>query len=165
MIVAAFAGTGKTECARRYKDVIDLEVMPYKYSNLTEENTEYQKASEELKLIKNWRFHYYGDLLEYNVLNEKGAVLMPSDFQILSWLECDELDYILVFPNESLKEEYRERYIKRGNREEFINVFIDNWDYWIGMFNESKCPNKVILKSGQYLSDVIEKLGLEITTY
>lgn len=36
MIVAGYSGVGKTTFAKTHQNVIDLHVMPYKYSNLSE---------------------------------------------------------------------------------------------------------------------------------
>lgn len=38
---------------------------------------------------------------------------------------------------------------------DFIDVFISDWDYWIGMFKQQKGCEKIELKTCEYLSDVI----------
>lgn len=62
MIVAGFSGVGKT-----YPNVIDLYIMPYKYSNLEEISDIYSdesiKAAPELILNPNWRYEYYDKLV------------------------------------------------------------------------------------------------------
>ncbi|SJZ74790.1 hypothetical protein [Eubacterium coprostanoligenes] len=73
----------------------------------------------------------------------------------MNWLYCDDIPFSFVFPVYELKDEYRNRYIKRGNTDNFIEVFITNWDYWIGMFKVKKGCKKIELKTNEFLSDVI----------
>lgn len=59
-----------------------------------------------------------------------------------------------------LKDEYINRYRNRGNDEKFIRFIESNWDSFINDIEKEWFPRKIKLKSGQYLSDVVDKLTL-----
>lgn len=65
------------------------------------------------------------------------------------------IEFISVYPDKSLKEEYRQRYIDRGSPEALINYVMENWDNMMEDFERDITHQKVILQSGQYLSDVL----------
>lgn len=159
MIIAGFSGVGKTTFAKKNTNVIDLNIMPYKYINLKEISDSYNdetiKAASELILNPNWRYEYYDNFLSLCKAESNKIILIPTDIQIMSWLYCDNLPFTLVFPAYELKDEYRNRYLKRGNTDDFIEVFIGNWDYWIDMLKKQKGCKKVVLKTNEFLSDVI----------
>ena len=67
------------------------------------------------------------------------------------------IKYYLIYPDRSLKEEYRQRAISRGSDNEFVEGFFSRWDSHISDCERNSCPNKIILKSGEYLSDVVEQ--------
>lgn len=163
MIIAGFSGIGKTTFAKNHKNAIDLHVMPYKYSNLNEISDIYDdesiKAAPELILNVNWRYEYYDKLISLYKSQPDKIIIIPSDIQIMNWLSYDEIPFILIFPSCELKEEYRNRYLERGNTEDFIEVFIGNWDYWLSMFKMQKGCEKIELKTNEFLSDVMRCEG------
>lgn len=65
---------------------------------------------------------------------------------------------ILVYPSIELKDEYIDRYKKRGNNKLFITLIQDNWDEWIKELKDSKVERKIELKTGQYLTDYVSNL-------
>ncbi len=71
MIIAGFAGIGKTTFAKTHKNAIDLHIMPYKYSNLNEINKKYSdegiKAAPELVLNADWRYEYYDNQCQFTM--------------------------------------------------------------------------------------------------
>ena len=154
MIIAGFSGVGKTTFAKTHQNVIDLHIMPYKYTNLNEVNNNYNdesiKAAPELILNPDWRYDYYDKLI---------SLYKSEPNQIMNWLAYEEITFTLVFPSYDLKEEYRNKYLERGNTEAFIDIFINDWDYWIGMFKLQKGCKKIELKTNEYLSDVISFKG------
>lgn len=64
------------------------------------------------------------------------------------------IPYVIVYPHRDLKEEYIERYKKRGSSEFFINLMTEKWDDFIDSC-ESDPNNSIVLESGQYLGDVL----------
>lgn len=164
MIVAGFAGVGKSTYAANNQNVIDFHIMSYKYSNLDKLKDRYDeesiKAAEELELNIDWRYYYYKDLVSLYTDQPDKIVLIPTDTMIMQWLEECRIPFICVYPAYELKDEYRERYIKRGNGEDFITIFIKGWLYWITMCQRQKGCIRIELKSGEYLSDVMKGVKL-----
>lgn len=65
------------------------------------------------------------------------------------------IEYYLVYPDISLKEEYLDRYRQRGNDEKFIALLKSKWEEFILSIEEETFPTLLKLSSNQYLSDVI----------
>jgi hypothetical protein len=71
----------------------------------------------------------------------------------------EKIPYVLCYPDKSLKSEYLMRFIERGNTECFIEIFIGRWGNFINSFeNDISALKHIVLKSGQYLSDVVDDL-------
>ena len=67
------------------------------------------------------------------------------------------IKYFLVYPERELKEEYKQRAISRGSDKDFIERFFSRWDKHIDDCEKNSCSNKIVLKSGEYLSDVLKR--------
>ena len=70
-------------------------------------------------------------------------------------LEKRNIEYTLVFPERELKEEYRQRAIDRNSDSDFVEGFFSRWDTHIDDCLKRKTKNKIVLKSGMFLSDII----------
>lgn len=159
MIIAAYAGTGKSEFCKRYpSEAIDMICMPYKYINLfTKEVSEGEdiKANMDLILRPNWENDYYEEIKRLNSKYPERLIIVPTIKSIMRRLKEDEIPYTVVYPTRDCKEEYRERYINRGNNQSFLDVFIEGWDV---MLDGLDCLGGTVIEigEGQYLSDVIQ---------
>jgi 3-oxoacid CoA-transferase subunit A len=123
MIIAAYAGTGKTTMAKLYPEtVIDFVCMPYKYM-LDDEDTwnEARKANEDNIMQDDWPFNYVSAIKQ--AMDNDKILLIPSDFFVLMILQAEKIPYILCYPQKDAKEVYRKRYLDRGNIEE-LNLCI-----------------------------------------
>lgn len=158
-IIAAFAGVVKTHFCEVYQHALDLVVVPFKYENYSKiadsiAEGESIKAHAALELRRDWRKLYYKALI-YTYRRYPGEVLViPTDSIILYRLEQDKIPYTIVYPDRSLKEEYRARYLARGNTASFLDVFIGNWDMWMDWVRDNN-GTYIELQSGEFLSDVI----------
>lgn len=161
MIIAAFAGTGKSYFCEQYKDkALDLWCMPFKYSNFIEEsatcsNKEALKADDRLILRPGWELLYYDTIKHLNEKYPSLYIVIPTVRLILKMLKAEGIHYTLVYPQESLKTEYEKRFKTRGNTDEFMDVFIGRWDLWIQQFRKDDWGKHIVLKRNQYLVDVI----------
>jgi hypothetical protein len=156
MIIAAYAGTRKTYFASLYPNIaIDMICMPYKYA-LTENTScdESSKANPENILHNNWPLNYFS-VIKQNLESGK-LLLIPSDLLILELLRKEKLHYCLCYPKKNAKEIYRERYIKRGNTTEFIDIFIGKWDKFMDSFENDSYGQHIVLQPDQFISDVID---------
>lgn len=157
MIVSAFAGVGKTTLAQKYgKDVIDLESGDFRWLN--NDGTEQSKGSQR---VQNPRFPI-NYLEAIKAANQKYKVVLISQHEVIrKCLDAVKLDYILAYPDMSMKEEFIERYRKRGNNENFIRLISTEWEKWIQALDSVQTHSKIVLQKGQYLSDYVVELGLE----
>lgn len=157
MIVSAFAGVGKTTLAQKYgKDVIDLESGDFRWLN--NDGTEQSKGSQR---VQNPRFPI-NYLEAIKAANQKYKVVLISQHEVIrKCLDAVKLDYILAYPDMSMKEEFVERYRKRGNNENFIRLISTEWEKWIQALDSVQTHSKIVLQKGQYLSDYVVELGLE----
>lgn len=160
MIIAAFAGTGKTYFCEHVPQAIDFVCMPWKYTNFYEvasfmEEGEQIKANDELELNFGWQKEYYDALIDTVKKYPDQIVVIPTVSAVQRMLEADDMPYTVVIPKQDLKDEYEQRYIARGNTEEFLDVFIGSWDWWMNIVRKNICKNVIELESGQYLYDVL----------
>lgn len=156
MIVSAFAGVGKTTLAQMYKeDVIDLESGNFKW--LENDGTEESKGNRKIQNPK-YPINYLEAIKKAN--SQYKVVLISQHDVIRKCLDAVKLDYVVVYPEMSMKEEFIERYKARGNNEGFINLITSKWESWISNLNLIHNHKKIILGKGQYLSDFVEELGL-----
>lgn len=131
MIISGFPGIGKSSICRTIPNYTDLESTPFK---------------------KNWEI--YVDVIEHMGKNHYN-VFVSSHLSLRKELQKRGLNYIFVVPEKNLKDEYIERYKKRGNSKEFIKQISDNWDVYT-----SEIPGEKVfrLPSETYLYDVLPTL-------
>jgi len=155
MIIAAFAGTGKTVLAKLYpQKVIDFGCMPYKYNlDENEEFAEADKANPGLDFIFGWEESYV-QAVKKNMSGGK-ILLIPSDHRVLSLLENESIPYILCYPKRNAKLVYLKRFLERGNTKYFIDIFIGSWNIFIDILENDHYGRHVVLEPEQFLSDVI----------
>ena len=93
--------------------------------------------------------------------NSQYKVVLISQHEVIrKCLDAVKLDYVLVYPDKNMKEEFIERYRKRGNNEGFIQLISREWDGWIEALDKVQGHEKIVIQSGQYLEDFAVELGL-----
>ena len=140
-IISAFPGTGKTHF--------------YQNSELRVLDSDSSKYSWIEKGVRNPEFpSNYVAYIKEN-LGCADFILVSSHVSVRQALLDEGLEYTLVFPERSQKNEYIERFRQRGSPESFIDLLMNNWDDWIKEMEEQTGCNKIKLNAGQYLSDVL----------
>lgn len=66
--------------------------------------------------------------------------------------------FYIVYPYRHCKDEYVERFKKRGNSDEYIKRFMNRWDLFLNNIENLMHVNKIALRRGQYLSDVLLRI-------
>ena len=162
MIIAAFAGTGKTTLASLYpQTIIDFICMPYKYALDQDcKSNEASKANPDHILNYDWPFNYV-EAIKHNLSNGK-ILLIPSDKIVLLLLQNKGLQYTLCYPERNAKKIYQKRFLDRGNANDFIDIFIGRWDMFIDSLEQDSYGNHIVLKPNEFLSDVINENGVII---
>lgn len=153
MIVSGFAGVGKSTLSSNSDLFIDLESSNFKW--IIPEEQKLMSVEERKGLPKeqnpNWPENYLKEMI---ILSNAGRIVLISmDKFIRDELEARKAKFILVYPDKSIKDEYIERLIKRGNNEKFVELIKVNYDQWIEDLNKTK-QLKIVLYAGMYISDV-----------
>jgi len=135
-IIAAFCGTGKSYLCNNFPDTY--------------------------KEIECWKYRTGDFPTNYiqDVLKENGKVkylFISTDPVILKELNKFSIAIQLVYPLNELRNEYLDRYINRDDSYDFIGTMMKNWDTWIDKLKEQTYCKHYMLKTGEYLSDIIKE--------
>ena len=164
MIIAAHAGTGKTQFSKEIFDSVDFVSMPYKYylpdGILSCEEMESKKADFGLEIREEWPDNYIKAVI--NRYNENRYVIIPPIAPVLEALRNEQIPYIICYPERQAKDEYERRYKERGNTENFLSIFIGYWDYFLDALESDPGKHHIVMKSEEYLTDLYSRFE-EIT--
>jgi hypothetical protein len=84
-----------------------------------------------------------------------GIVLVSTHAEVREALFLHQIGYVLCYPHRRCKEEYIDRYRRRGSAEGFCALVEKMWDEWLsGLENDMRAIRHVVLGQGQYLGDV-----------
>lgn len=169
MIIAAYAGAGKSQFAKQVNNAKDIVSMPHRWilpgNHSKNEESESLKAADYLVANPLYTDQYVLEILKAE--KEYDFVIIPTAEEIINKLVMNYgRNVVICCPDESLKEEYKKRYTARGNSEQFLEIFYENWDRIIsgikhigqGMYEDK--ISRLTMKSGEYLSDLEPKLRL-----
>lgn len=145
VVISGFPGIGKTEAfkkgAKLGMNVLDSDSSKFSWLQAGIRNPDFPA-------------NYLNHIKEN--IGSADYIFISSHKPVREALNMEnKLSYFLVFPNKELKNEYIDRYIKRGSPEEFIDLMKNNWNSFIDEMVHDKCPNKIILSKGQYLADIL----------
>lgn len=145
-IIAAFPGTGKSYFIASLGQVIKA---------IDLDTNDYTQGYDKNGKVVNQGFP------ENYLRSIKGAIGQTSILfigcqpEVLNLLREEGVSALLVYPNRRLKEEYMSRFRERGDSQGFRNLMYDNWDQFLD-YLEVQDSERLILESGQYVSDVID---------
>jgi guanylate kinase len=142
IVISGFAGIGKSGLK---------ENVPY-YDNVKI----FDLSSSYFRKNPGWE-EFYCDIVESLVDNYDFIFISAHDIVIREMIRRRN-DFYIVYPKRHCKEEYRERFIKRGNSKEYIDKFMKNWNCFIDLLDNIDYDKKITLRTGQYLSDVLNRL-------
>jgi hypothetical protein len=138
LVISAFPSTGKSYLS---KLVNSLDSDSSSFSWLP--NTK----------IRNGQFPFnYIQNIKRN-LGKYDFIFVSSHKEVRTCMIQYGIDFLSVYPDKSLKEEYLQRYKDRGNDLAFIEMMDKNWDSFIDGMGDLQCMKPLILKSGEYLAD------------
>jgi hypothetical protein len=135
-LCAAFCGCGKSYLSNFSVDYMEIECWEYRNENFPAN---------------------YVDAV-INALGKTKYLFISTDPVILNALNDRGLNIKLVYPQNSLRNEYLDRFIARGSDCEFIGTLMVNWDTWINELKELNYVEHIVLQSGQYLHDALEMI-------
>lgn len=153
-IISAFPGCGKTYCFNKQKE-LGLKILDSdssEFSWLKDENN--KNTSERNPDFPN---NYIRHIKEN--IGKCDIIFVSSHEVVRDALIANELPFTIMYPGVNSKEEYLDRYLKRGNNEKFINFIGTNYEKFIKEIDEinSKYVHKVKLSPNQYIMDIIDK--------
>lgn len=137
-IISAFCGTGKTYIC----DNVDVKSIEVEYWKYQEQGLSPNRYLQDIK----------------NKIGKFDYIFISTDPIALRFLIDEGLDITLVYPENSLRGEYLDRYIERDSPYDFIGTFMKFWNIWLDELKEQDC-NHIVLSQGQYLQDILEKLN------
>lgn len=85
-------------------------------------------------------------------------IFVSSHDVVREALNNEGIEYTIVYPSKDIKDEYIQRYIDRGNNENFVKLLQENYETFIEGIEKETKPKLVPLGSGQYLSDVLGEI-------
>lgn len=146
MIISAFPGTGKSHLYKANKSsrkIYDSDSSKFSWLESGERNPNFVTD--------------YCDYIE-KIQNKKGnhLQLISSHKEVRDELRRRNFKYTLIYPSRELKNEYIERYIKRGSHEAFVKLMTDKWDEMIDSCEQDEKAIQIVLKSNEYISDIMD---------
>lgn len=136
ILCAAFPGVGKTYICEK-TDIKAVEVEYWKYKDQTTKK-------------------YIDDIKQY--IGVVDYIFLASDPDGLKILHNEGFNILLVYPKNELREEYLNRFIERDSPYDFIGSFMKYWNIWIDELKILSYCQHIVLKKGEYLQDVLNKL-------
>ena len=134
ILCSAFPGTGKSHYYRNSElKVLDSDSSTFDKSDFP---------------------NNYNNHIKENI-GKADVILISSHKDVRDALVENELDFLLVYPHKELKSDYIARYKERGSSKDFIDLISTNWYNWLGELNDQEGCEKIVLKQGEYISDVL----------
>lgn len=87
-------------------------------------------------------------------LGKQQYIFASSHNEVRQELVKNQIPFLLVYPNVSLKYEYITRYVERGSPNSFIELIDNNWNNFIDDMQNQKGCIHIVLQSGQFISDL-----------
>lgn len=160
LVIAGFAGIGKTALSKKYKNVIDVEGSPYKYdySNYSPDEYEILKGDKTRKRNPNFPKNYIGAIKAAQKKYDVVFVFLDV-YEMLEIYEKNGIDYTICMPDEeALLKVYYERFTSRGNSQEFAESTIKWWYTCMEHLKTNTHP-KIILSGNDTIENYLISQG------
>lgn len=157
IVISGFGGIGKTELAKKYENVIDLESILWKWKyqeKIEQKNLEHYKSYDKRVPNPDYPNNYIKEIKKN--LKKFDIVLVAYSTIIYEELVKNKIDFYLCYPEEDAKEIYLERYKKRGNNKKFIQNCLDYYEKAISEIKQKEAQ-KIVLQGSETLEDYCKK--------
>lgn len=152
-VISAFPGIGKTTLVQTNKNYVDLESSDYEWIDIDKALSIEERKGTAKTINPDFPENYIKKIIG---LTDMGFnVLISSHKEVREALQARGIKYTIVLPSLDMKEEMINRYLSRGNQENFVNLLKTNYEKFVE--DLSMDPNdKIVLKHGEYLSDIVK---------
>lgn len=162
IVIAGFSGIGKTELARKYSNVLDLDSASYVYDDSEILHIPFeQRKGEKRKPNTLWPNNYI-EAIQDN-LSKFDYVLVWDREDIINAYIKNGIDFILCYPSREALQEYPQRFRNRGNTEQYIKMKLEQYEEKMRFFAQLDVE-KIILKEKETLEDYFIKAGIYLNT-
>lgn len=145
-VVAGFPGTGKSFMFRNNTENLVL---------LDSDSSKFSWAS---KGVRHPRFpQNYIEHIKEN-LGVADFIFVSTHDVVIKALQENGIPFTLVYPGMELKDTYLSNYKERGNDEAFIAFISKNWDNFIANMMLTDCKQRIELRRGQYIKDIVDQI-------
>lgn len=162
LIIAGFAGIGKTYLGKKYSNVKDMESSIYKYDYSKIKNPDYEKLKGDRTRIPNKNF-------PQNYIN--GIKQAQKDYDIITiWFHDDmfklynenNINFCVCYPTKAaFKKYYIQRYKARGNSQIWIDGAVNYYNRIIPIIRKTKIK-RIILHNSETLEDWLKAHNYEL---
>lgn len=142
--LSGFPGVGKSHLYRNLKQGGCIDSDSSKFSKL-------EDGSPNPNFIEDY-FEHLNSLID----TDTPLVFISTHEAVLRELTARNFKFTIIIPKQSLKEEYLERYKKRGSPQAFIDLIDSNWDAWLEDI-KAKYTNVYELSSGETITDYVNE--------
>lgn len=160
MVIAGFSGIGKTELAKKYKNVIDLDAAEYVYDNSCVAHLSLERRKgEERPTNVDWPDNYIEEIRQ--CILKYDLILVWDREDIINEYFKNNIDFIVCYPSKKDLPHYIERYRKRGNSEKYIKMKIKQYEKRTIFFNNLD-NEQIILVNNETLEDYLIRNNYEL---
>lgn len=141
MIISAFPGTGKSYFTKLHPEICG--------------DSDSSKFSHHPDGTKNDNF--INDYMDHIIKesSHRKYLFISSHEDVRKELIKRNIQFVLIYPDRSLKDIYLERYKERGSPAGFVKLLDEKWDEFIDSCKNINDGFRITLKEGEYISDYI----------
>lgn len=157
-VLLVYPGLGKTYCAERMSEVLEIQLSQYKNLNVQKLGKHFPEHLKgnlqvEMKLNPDFPKNLLDDI--YKGFNENKIVVMALKSSNIDFLKVNNIDFAFVIPSKDKIEELKNQYIERGNTPEYIERNIGGLSKVYKEIEEFDKPIYFI-KKGCHLADLVK---------
>ena len=160
IVVWAFYGSGKSAVADG-NSIVDLDSVQYRFKNVGNDPHDLKPDV----ISKNGFFErdseYPDNYIRAIQKSDADVVLVNCELPVLEKLE----NVVLFYPNQSLKQEFLERYKNRGDNLSFIYMIEQDYEGMIRSLGRLPCPKFVANKNKKYLSELLQGGKIDMSEF
>lgn len=148
IVICGFPGTGKRYALQRLKDICKVAYV---------DELEFKWIG---TILKDFGLSYPKVYINQinNLRKSHDFILVSSDREIRDLLKAYNIEYHLVFPDISLKNEYIGRAYLNAYTDKYIQDIAIHWDSMIKNCITDPTPNKQVLQQHEYIGNYILKI-------